>query len=80
MLALAPNCLLMGAGMLPLRSCTWGEASLALYNVSTPSGMITIKAVPTRTPIPMVEIRRSRDCEREKESGREPARKDLDSL
>lgn len=49
----------------------------ALYRVSTPSGMITIRAVPTRTPIPIVEISRSRDCDREKDSGREPARKDL---
>lgn len=39
--------------------------------------MITIRAVPTRTPMPIVEIRRSRDGEREKESGKEPARKDL---
>ena len=43
-----------------LRLCACLE-SPALYKVSTPSGMITIKAVPTRTPIPMVEMRRSRD-------------------
>lgn len=39
--------------------------------------MITIKAVPTRTPIPMVDINLSRDCESEKDSGREPARNEL---
>ena len=51
--------------------------SLALYKVSTPSGMMTIKAVPTRTPIPMVEMRRSRDWDKENDSGSDPARKDL---
>ena len=59
-----------------LRSCAC-FGSLALYRVSTPSGMITIRAVPTRTPIPMVEIRRSRDWDSEKDNGRDPARKDL---
>lgn len=52
-------------------------APLALYSVSTPSGMMTIRAVPTKTPIPMVEIRRSRDWESEKDNGKEPARNDL---
>lgn len=37
---------------------------------------MTIKDVPTSTPIPIVEINRSRDCERGKERGNEPARKD----
>lgn len=41
---------------------------------------MTIKDVPTSTPIPMVEINRSRDCERGKERGNEPARKDLGSI
>ena len=78
-LALASNPIrsLGGAERSPLRRCACGEAPLALYNVSTPSGMITIRAVPTKTPMPIVEIRRSRDGEREKESGKEPARKDL---
>jgi len=63
-----------------LRECDSPSYSLALYKVSTPSGIITIRAVPTSTPIPMVDINRSRDCERLKESGREPARKDLRRL
>ncbi|KAL8648505.1 MAG: hypothetical protein Q9210_004945, partial [Variospora velana] len=45
--------------------------------VSTPSGMMTIREVPTRTPMPMVEMSCSRDWESEKDKGREPARKDL---
>ena len=53
------------------------DTSPALYNVSTPSGMMTMRDVPTNTPIPTVEINRSRDCERGKESGNEPARKEL---
>ena len=36
-----------------------------------------MREVPTSTPMPMVEMSRSWDWEREKESGREPARKDL---
>lgn len=59
-----------------LRACA-GAETVALYSVSTPSGMMTIKDVPTKTPMPMVETSRSRDCEREKESGKEPAKKDL---
>ena len=39
--------------------------------------MITISDVPTRTPMPMVEIRRSCECERVKVRGSEPARKEL---
>ena len=42
--------------------------------------MITISAVPTRRPVPRVEIRRICLWEREKKSGSEPARKDLFSL
>lgn len=53
-------------------------AELALYKVSTPSGIITINDVPTKTPMPMVDIRRSRDCDRENERGRAPAKKDLE--
>lgn len=63
-----------------LRARVCFKGSLALYRVSTPSGIMTINDVPTRTPIPMVEINRSRDCERGKESGNEPARKDLGSI
>ena len=36
-----------------------------------------MRDVPTKTPMPIVEIRRSCECERVKERGREPARKDL---
>ena len=60
-----------------LRVCLWLDTSPALYSVSTPSGMMTIRDVPTNTPIPTVEINRSRDCERGKERGNEPARKEL---
>lgn len=41
---------------------------------------MTISEVPTRTPMPIVEISCSRDWERVKDRGREPARKDLDRL
>ena len=40
--------------------------------------MITINEVPTRTPMPIVDINRSRDCDKEKDSGKEPARKELE--
>ena len=59
-----------------LRACACPK-TLALYSVSTPSGIMTIKDVPTKTPMPMVETSRNRGCESEKDSGREPARKDL---
>lgn len=52
--------------------------ALALYSVSTPSGMMTISDVPTKTPMPIVDIRRSRDWDRENERGRAPAKKDLE--
>ena len=39
--------------------------------------MITIKAVPTRTPTPIVETIRNRDGDMENDRGNEPARKDL---
>lgn len=39
--------------------------------------MMTIRDVPTSTPMPIVEINRSRDCERGKDKGNEPAKKDL---
>ena len=39
--------------------------------------MMTIREVPTKTPMPMVEISRSLDCESEKERGSNPAKKDL---
>jgi hypothetical protein len=42
-----------------------------------PSGTITISAVPTRTPVPIAVVNRSCRWEREKERGKEPARKDL---
>lgn len=45
--------------------------------VSMPSGMITIMLVPTRTPIPTVDIRRSCEGVRETASGSIPAAKDL---
>ena len=39
--------------------------------------MITMSAVPTRTPIPIVATNRNRDWDRAKVNGREPARKEL---
>lgn len=42
--------------------------------------MMTIRDVPTSTPIPIVEIIRSLDCDKGKERGNEPARKDLNEL
>jgi hypothetical protein len=51
-----------------------------LYIASMPSGMITTKDVPTRTPIPIVEIRRNCDEERVMDNGNAPARKDLDTV
>ena len=42
--------------------------------------MMTIRDVPTNTPIPMVETNRSRDWERGNERGNKPARKDLTSI
>jgi hypothetical protein len=51
-----------------------------LYIASMPSGMITTKDVPTRTPIPIVEISLNCDEERVMDNGNAPARKDLDSV
>lgn len=42
--------------------------------------MMTIRDVPTSTPMPIVEIMRNLDCDKEKERGNEPARKDLVQL
>ena len=39
--------------------------------------MITISAVPTRTPMPIVATNRNRDWERANVKGRDPAKKDL---
>lgn len=41
---------------------------------------MTIRDVPTSTPIPIVEIMRSLDCDKGNERGNEPARKDLIQL
>ena len=67
-------------GIIFRRMCASPTYSLALYKVSTPSGIITIKDVPTSTPIPIVETNRSRDGDMENERGSEPARKDLDKV
>lgn len=42
-----------------------------------PSGMMTIMLVPTRTPMPMVDIRRSCEGVRETANGSIPAAKEL---
>jgi hypothetical protein len=47
------------------------------YSASMPSGIITTKDVPTRTPIPIVEISRSCDEDKVMDNGNAPARKDL---
>lgn len=44
---------------------------------STPSGIMTIREVPTRIPMPMLDINRSWDCDRAIDRGNAPARKDL---
>ncbi len=49
----------------------------ALYMVSMPSGIMTMSEVPTKTPTPRRVIMRSWRCERLKESGRLPAKKEL---
>lgn len=58
-------------------SSFWRLTEFALYRVSTPSGIITIKDVPTKTPIPIDEMSRSCDGDRVKASGSEPTTKDL---
>jgi hypothetical protein len=50
---------------------------LAEYMVSMPSGMMTTRAVPMRRPVPIAERRRVWRWVREKDSGSEPARKEL---
>lgn len=50
---------------------------VALYRVSTPSGIITIKDVPTNTPMPMEEINRSCEGDNVKARGKDPTTKDL---
>ena len=60
-----------------LRLCIWSTDSVELYRVSTPSGIMTISEVPTKTPMPKVEIRRNCDCDRVRDRGNRPARKDL---
>jgi hypothetical protein len=62
----------------PLFVCNPCPADPEVYTASIPSGIITIKLVPTRTPIPIVDINRSCDEERDMESGNAPARKELD--
>jgi hypothetical protein len=42
-----------------------------------PSGIITIKDVPTRTPMPIEDIKRSWEGDSVKASGNEPTTKDL---
>lgn len=47
------------------------------YSVSMPSGMITMREVPTRTPMPRVEIRRSWGFVRVRVRGSMPTPKEL---
>jgi hypothetical protein len=49
----------------------------ALYTVSTPSGTITTKAVPTRIPLPNIDTICSSLRDKLKKSGTNPAPKDL---
>lgn len=50
------------------------------YNVSMPSGMITMREVPTRTPIPRVEIRRRWDLVRVRVRGSIPELKEAAAM
>lgn len=50
------------------------------YSASMPSGIITTKDVPTRTPIPIVEISRSCDEDKVMDNGNAPARKDAKAI
>ena len=52
--------------------------SRAAYSVSMPSGMMTIKDVPTSTPVPIAVISRNFPGERVKAKGSAPARNELD--
>lgn len=58
-------------------SSFWRLIEFALYSVSTPSGIITIKDVPTKTPIPIDEMSLSCEGDRVNASGNEPTTKDL---
>lgn len=76
--AVSSSCAIMPLGIIFRRTCASPTYSLALYKVSTPSGIMTIRDVPTSTPMPIVETNRSRDGDMENERGNEPAKKDLD--
>ena len=65
------------AGFVGVVAISICNSSDALYKVSIPSGIITTSAVPTRSPVPRVDTRCNCWWERENDSGREPARKDL---
>lgn len=54
--------------------------SLELYNVSTPSGIMIIKDVPTSTPIPIVDTRRRREEDKLRARGRIPARNEAAAM
>lgn len=45
-----------------------------------PSGMMMINEVPTRTPTPMLDRRRSCDDERDMDNGRAPAMNELSRI
>lgn len=47
---------------------------------SIPSGIITISDVPTSIPTPILDINRNCDCDSDMDSGRAPARNDLQCL
>ena len=68
-----PMSLLAVCRLLVPRPCV----PLAAYNVSTPSGMMTMRAVPTSTPVPSAVIRRNCRGVSANESGRMPAAKEL---
>lgn len=68
----------MGDDVLAARLTRVSLLWLALYRVSTPSGIMTMSEVPTRTPIPIVEMNRNWEGFRENERGNSPARNELD--
>lgn len=48
-----------------------------LYSVSMPSGIIMMRQVPTRRPVPIADIMREWFCDNPKLSGSDPAKNDL---
>lgn len=54
-----------------------GWTVLVVATASMPSGIMTIRDVPTRIPTPILDINRSWDCDRLRDRGSAPAKKEL---